>query len=61
MYQRVGHESAPTSFSELVVSGSPEEHLEWLGPNNLPLRFEPGERGVVEARIATRRGQAVIR
>jgi hypothetical protein len=61
MYQRVGHESAPTSFSELVVSGSPEEHLEWLGPNDLPLRFEPGERGVVEVRIATRRGQAVIR
>ncbi len=61
LYERVGHESAPTSFSELTISGDPQEHLEWLGPNDLPLRFEPDQRGVVEARIATRGGQAIIR
>ncbi|MEA2673555.1 MAG: hypothetical protein QOI92_747 [Chloroflexota bacterium] len=61
MYERVGHESAPTRFSELTISGSSQEHLKWLGPNDLPLRFVPGQLGVVEARIATRRGDAVIR
>ena len=61
MYERVRHESAPTSFSELTISGDPQEHLEWLGPNDLPLRFEAGQQGIVEARIATGRGQAIIR
>lgn len=61
MYERVGHTSAPTAFSMLAISGTPEEHREWLGPNDLPLRFVPGQRGILEARIATQRGDAVIR
>jgi hypothetical protein len=61
MYERVGHESSPVAFTELTVSGTPEEHLEWLGPHELPLQFQPGKLGLVEARIATQRGEAVIR
>jgi catechol 2,3-dioxygenase-like lactoylglutathione lyase family enzyme len=61
MYERVAHDSAPSAFSGLTVRGTQEEHLEWLGPHDLPLHFEGGEPGVVEARIATRRGAVVIR
>jgi hypothetical protein len=60
IYDRVGHTSGPVGFSELTISGSPAEHDEWLGPHDLPLRFVAGELGVVEARIATRRGDAVL-
>ncbi len=60
MYEKVGHASAPSRFTELAISGSEAEHREWLGPHDLPLRFVPGERGVVEARIASARGEIVI-
>src|SRR5689334_10171231 len=60
MYEKVGHASAPSRFTELTISGSEAEHREWLGPHDLPLRFVPGERGVVEARIASARGEIVI-
>jgi hypothetical protein len=59
-YERVGHTSAPIGFSELTISGSAAEHEEWLGPHDLPLRFVAGELGVVEARVATQRGEAVL-
>jgi len=59
-YERVGHSSEPIGFSELTISGSAREHRDWLGPHGLPLRFVAGELGVVEARIATRRGDAVL-
>jgi hypothetical protein len=61
MYERVGHASAPVRFSELTVSGTPDEHLEWLGPNDLPLHFVPGRAGVVGAHISTAWGDAGIR
>jgi hypothetical protein len=61
MYERVAHDSAPTHFTGLTVSGSSAEHLDWLGAHDLPLRFEAGQLGVVEARIATASGEAVIR
>jgi catechol 2,3-dioxygenase-like lactoylglutathione lyase family enzyme len=60
VYERVSHTSAPTVFSELTVSGTRDEHLEWLGAHDLPLRFKSGRLGVMEARIATRHGVAVI-
>jgi hypothetical protein len=60
MYERVGHTSGPLGFSMLTVRGTAREHQEWLGPHELPLRFEPGQQGVIEARIATRRGEVVI-
>lgn len=59
-YERVGHASRPTAISELTISGSPAEHREWLGPHELPLRFVPGDLGVVEARIATGRGDVTL-
>lgn len=61
MYERAAHTSAPTHFSGLTISGSPAEHRDWLGPNELPLQYVAGDLGVVEARIATARGEAVIR
>ena len=61
MYERVGHQSDPVGFSGLTISGSPSEHRDWLGPHDLPLQFVPGHLGVIEARIATRWGEAIIR
>ncbi len=60
MYDRVGHTSAPSHFAGLTISGSEAEHAEWLGPHALPLRFVPGQRGVVEARIATAWAEVVL-
>ena len=59
-YDRVGHTSAPIGFSELTISGSPDEVTAWLGPHDLPLRFVPGDEGLVEARISTEAGEVVI-
>ena len=61
MYERVGHTSSPGSFSELTISGSEREMLDWLGPHDLPLRFVAGSQGICEVRIATRSGDLVIR
>jgi hypothetical protein len=59
-YDRVGHTSAPVGFSELTISGSPDAIAAWLGPHDLPLRFVPGDKGLVEARISTWVGEVVI-
>jgi hypothetical protein len=61
MYDRVGHTSAPTGFSELTISGSEAEMADWLGTRALPLRFIDGSGGLVEARIATALGEVVLR
>ncbi len=61
IYQRVGHRTAPTAFSQLTISGSENELLEWLGPHRLPLRFVAGSDGLVEARIATTAEDVVLR
>jgi hypothetical protein len=61
MYDRVGHRSAPTEFLELTISGSESEMSEWLGPNELPLRFVDGQEGLVEAGIGTAQGDVVLR
>jgi catechol 2,3-dioxygenase-like lactoylglutathione lyase family enzyme len=60
LYERVGHTSAPTHFSQLTISGSELEMQDWLGPHDLPLRFVRGTGGICEARIATVNGEAVI-
>jgi hypothetical protein len=60
MYDRVGHTSAPTGFTELTISGSETEMADWLGENDLPLRFIDGHCGLVEARIATALGEVVL-
>jgi catechol 2,3-dioxygenase-like lactoylglutathione lyase family enzyme len=60
MYERVGHTSAPTRITELTISGSAAEHRAWLGEHDLPLGFVAGDRGIVEARIATARGDVVL-
>jgi hypothetical protein len=60
-YHRVDHRCAPQEFSELTISGSAIEMHEWLGPNELPLRFVAGEQGLIEASITTANGQVVIR
>ena len=59
MFDRVEHTCSPVGFSELAVGGSESEMLEWLGPNELPLRYVDG-RGICGARIATRKGEVVI-
>jgi hypothetical protein len=61
MYDRVGHTCAPGGFVELTISGDPEELNEWLGPNDLPLRFVGGHAGIREAKIATKNGEVRIR
>ena len=61
IYDRVGHTSSPTRFNGLTISGSEQEHRDWLGPNDLPLEFVNGRLGVVEARVETAWGEAVIR
>jgi len=60
-YEQVGHTSAPVRFSGLTISGSKREHHEWLGPHDLPIQFVAGDLGVVEARVETAWGEAVIR
>jgi hypothetical protein len=60
MYERVGHTSAPDGFSELTISGSPDELPEWLAASDLPLRFIDGDAGFVEARISTGAGAVVL-
>ena len=51
---------APGSFTEMTISGSEAEMEEWLGPNNLPLRFIDGSRGLCEARFATAGGEVAL-
>ena len=60
MFDRVGHTCSPSGFSELTISGDEDEMLEWLGPNDLPLRFVDGPLGIREARIATTQGEIVV-
>jgi hypothetical protein len=60
MVRRVGHAAAPGDFSELTISGTQEEMDEWLGPNELPLRFVSGNEGIREARIGTGKHEIVI-
>jgi hypothetical protein len=60
LYERAGHTSSPTHFSQLTISGSAHELREWLGEHDLPLRFVEGEQGLCEVRIATARGDVVI-
>jgi hypothetical protein len=59
-YERVAHTCSPTQFSGLTISGSEVEMRDWLGPNDLPLRFVSGRQGIREARIATANGEVVI-
>jgi hypothetical protein len=61
LYERVGHTCSPRGFSELTISGSESEMLDWLGPHRLPLRFIEGQRGICEVRIATDNSDLVIR
>ncbi len=60
IFDRVGHTCVPGKVSELTLSGSEDELASWLGPHQLPLRFVPGSAGLVEARIATDAGEAVL-
>jgi hypothetical protein len=60
MYDRVGHTCAPTRFTELTISGSETEMAEWLGPNDLPLRFIHGSRGLCHAKFATALGEVAL-
>jgi hypothetical protein len=60
MYQRVGHSCSPSGFSELTISASEREVVDWLGPHDLPLRVIDGREGITEARIATARGDVII-
>lgn len=60
MYERVAHTCAPGGFSELTISGSESEMSDWLGDNELPLRFVDGNDGIREARIAAADGEIVI-
>jgi hypothetical protein len=60
MYERVGHTCAPTRFSELTISGSEVAIRDWLGANDLPLRFVEGNEGICEARVSTSKGEVVI-
>ena len=59
-YDRVAHTSSPGGFSQVTISGSESEMLDWLGPHDLPLRFVPGSRGIAEIRIGTPEGDLVI-
>jgi len=59
-YKRVAHTSSPGGFSELTISGSQSEMVEWLGPHELPLRFVTGTRVIAEVRIGTPEGDLVI-
>lgn len=60
MYDRVGHTCAPTCFTELTISGSETEMADWLGTNDLPVRFIEGNGGLREARFATAAGEVVL-
>jgi hypothetical protein len=61
MYERVGHTSSPGAFTELTISGSESEILDWLGPHDLPLRFIAGSGGICEVRVASPSGNLVFR
>jgi hypothetical protein len=61
MYDRVGHTSEPGGFASLTISGDDQEHRDWLGGRQLPLRFVSGRDGLVEARIASAHSELAIR
>jgi catechol 2,3-dioxygenase-like lactoylglutathione lyase family enzyme len=61
MYERVGHTCSPGGFTGVTISGSERELDEWLGAHDLPLRVVAGRDGLIEARIASERGEIVIR
>jgi hypothetical protein len=60
LYDRVGHTATPTRFSRLVVEGSTSEMLDWLGPNDLPIEYVEGRRGLVSADIETANGVVTV-
>jgi hypothetical protein len=51
---------SPSRFSELTISGSESEMKDWLGPNDLALRFVGGNEGIREAWITTATGEVAI-
>jgi hypothetical protein len=59
-YDRARHTCSPTRFTELTISGGEREMRDWLGQNDLPLRFVAGQEGIREAQIATANGDVVI-
>ena len=50
---RVRHTISPCQFTGLTIEGDPAETLDWLGPNDLPMTFVSGARGLVAAEIGT--------
>lgn len=60
LYERVAHSARPTRFSRLVIEGSAAEMQHWLGPNNLPLEYVAGDRGLVSADIETADGVVAV-
>jgi hypothetical protein len=60
MYDRVGHTCTPSCFTELTISGSATEMADWLGANDLPVRFIEGNHGLREVRFATALGEVVL-
>jgi hypothetical protein len=60
LHDRARHTCSPTRFTELTISGSEQEMQDWLGPQDLPLRFVDGREGIREARITTANGEVVI-
>jgi hypothetical protein len=59
-YKRVRHSCSPTTFSELTISGSVGEMGDWLGANDLPLRYVSGQQCIREPRIETAQGVVAI-
>ena len=60
MYERVGHAREVHHFSMLTIEGDEREMQDWLGPNDLPLRFHGGTTGLIEAQISTTTGPVLI-
>ena len=60
LYESLEHTSSPSHFSQVTIRGSEHELRDWLGPNDLPLQFVPGDGGICEAVIASAAGDIVI-
>jgi hypothetical protein len=61
VYERAQHDRRAERFAWLEVGGDERELREWLGPNELPIRYVGGERGIRAAAIATGDGGIVLR
>lgn len=60
MLSRVGHSNATSSVATLVIEGEEQAMNAWIGPHAIPMRFVPGDQGLLAAELATPHGLVTL-